>query len=86
MVLLVLLELIRLHYLLFHLTPLVSLLCILLLLNYEPTLLIYQLLLLWYSIRFSLLPILLSIPYLSHISLYQNNSKNLLLILQVIEI
>ena len=82
---LVLLGLLRLCHLLFHLTPSVSLLCILLLSNCGSILSIYQLLSLCRSIGFSLLPILLSNLYLFCIFLHQNNPKSLLLIPQVIE-
>ena len=85
MVPLVLSGMVELHYLSFCLTLLFFLLCILLLSNCVPTPLVYQLLLLCYSIIFSLLPIPLSILYSFCIFLHQNNPKNLLLISQVIE-
>ena len=84
-VLLVLSRPIRLHCLLFCSTLPVFLLCILPLSNYRSTLLVHQLLLLCYSIGFSLLPISLSILYSSCIFLYQNNPKSFSLISQVIE-
>ena len=82
---LVLLGPLRLCYLSFCLTLSVSLLCILLLLNCGSILSVYQLLPLCRSIGFSLLPILLSNLYSSHIFLHQNNPKSLSLIPRVIE-
>ena len=70
----------------FHLTHSASLLYTPLLLNYEPTPLICQLLPLHHSIGFSLLPILLSSLCSSCISLYQSSPKSLSLLYQVIKL
>jgi len=85
MVSLVLLRLVRLHCLSFCLTLLFFLLYILPLLNCGPIPLVYQLLPFCYSIRFSLLSILLSILYLSCIFLHQN-PKSLSLLHLVIKL
>jgi len=85
MVLLRSLGLLGLYHLLFCLALLVSPLYISLLLSYGLTLLVYQLLPLYYSIKISLLSILLSNLYSTHIFLYQNNPKSLLLIHLVIK-
>ena len=68
-------ELLGLHHLSFHSTLSAFLLCIPLLSNYGPTLLVCLLLLLRYSIKISLLPIPLSSLCLLCIFLHQSSLK-----------